>query len=336
MSVALCAPTGRAAARLSEATGRPAVTVHKLLGAKMDGSYGSESIAADLVVVDEASLVDLFLLEELLGRLRDGAHLILVGDQEQLGSVGPGAVLRDCIESAKVPGMRLGVVQRQAAESGIVRLARGIARGKLPAIADYEILPNADVSFWDAGSPEEIGESIVQLFNRGHQIITPRRTGRWGSEEISDLIRNQSLMRRGGLVVGDLVRLRGGDYAWRGAGLGAGALGRVVSCRGAYGNKTAVVDFAGKEIEYPERHWSRLCHGWASTIHTAQGSEFEAVGLLLHPSAGRLLARNVLYTAATRAKSRLVLFGERASLRAAVASLGTSRRTRLRNLLAGS
>lgn len=329
--VALAAPTHRSAGRLSEVTRRPTSTVHALLGARSDYSFCVQEVDADLVVVDEASLLDTVLTRALVERLRPSARLLLVGDVEQLGSVGPGDVLRDVIRSGVCTVTELQECYRQRARSGIVDFVRGVMQGRVGQLPGIMYKPDKDVHFENADTVEDVDDVAVDLLLQGYDIITPRRSGKFGADQMSQRLRERAYNRTGCIEAGDYVRLKQSGYSWRGSS--GNNIGRVVSRKGPYGYRTATVDFCGLKIDFAERDWNQLVMAIANTVHASQGLEYPEVALLLHPSAGRLLNRKVLYTAATRAMSTLVIFGDEKSLEAAARNAGEPRVTRLRELL---
>ncbi len=348
-SVLLCAPTGRAAKRLSESTGVEAKTVHRLLefdpqimGFKRD-QYSP--LDADLVVVDEVSMVDVALMNQLLRAVPDHAAILLVGDVDQLPSVGPGAVLKDLIDSGMVPTVRLTEIFRQAASSRIIVNAHRINRGLMPerptgqdSESDFYLIP--------CDTPALIHERLIT-------VVTERIPRRFGLDPIND-IQVLTPMNRGGLGARSLnIELQerlnpdgqpritrfGWTYAPRDKVMQTvnnydkevfnGDIGRIARIEEEEG--LVVVDYDGRQVEYETGELDELSLAYATTIHKSQGSEYPAVVIPLSTQHYTLLERNLLYTAVTRGRRLVVLAAENRALGMAVKRTGSVRRlTRLR------
>ncbi len=350
-SVALAAPTGRAAKRLEELAGSNATTVHRLLGARPRSDSGSRAsvfehdadnpIEADLVVVDEASMLDVELAAAMLSALSDGTHLVIVGDPAQLPSIGPGRVLGDLIDSATVPVTELRTLYRQTEGGTIARLATAVRSGQLVAVDD----PAHEVVVVPARGSEEAARRVVQVVtdsiprvfsSTGDQIqvVTPVHRGPAGTQALNRALKavlNPGTGTVRGFDVGDRVVATANHLDAEPAGYANGEVGTVVST----GDNTLRVAFTGGESEITGKSVADLLHGWAITVHRAQGSEWEAVVAVIPPEAGSMLSRPLIYTALTRARRHLtVVHAAGPRLAHAVRHIGSlPRRTRLEALL---
>ena len=350
--MALCAPTGRAAKRLSEQTGLEGRTIHRLLETdpKTGGFRRGEAhpLDCDLLVVDEASMVDVPLMRALLAAMPDRAALLVVGDVDQLPSVGPGQVLGDVIASAAVPVIRLTEVFRQAAQSRIIVNAHRINRGEMPELTAEA---GADFFFVDAAEPEEgvrkllsvVRERIPARFGldpvRDIQVLCPMNRGGLGARALN-LALQQALNPPGELRVerfgwtfcpGDKVMQVANDYD---RDVFNGDLGVITGLDLEEGELT--VAFDGRPVVYGFGELDELVLAYATTIHKAQGSEYPAVVIPLSTQHYAMLARNLLYTGVTRGKQLVVLVGQRRALAIAVRNQGGRRRwSKLRERLAG-
>ncbi|RMG18797.1 MAG: ATP-dependent RecD-like DNA helicase [Deltaproteobacteria bacterium] len=336
----LAAPTGRAARRLAEATGHEASTLHRLLAfSPRTGRFehGPEHpIEADAVVVDELSMVDVTLFASLVSALPDGCRLLLVGDVDQLPSVGPGAVLADLIDSRVVPVVRLTEVFRQAARSRIVQAAHAVNAGRLPP-AGRE---GEDFFFIERREPDAILETLVNLVTRRipHgfgvdpieevQVLTPMHRGLLGAKNLNERLQavlnpEGEGLERGATAfrVGDKVMQLRNDYERE---VFNGDLGRIVTADPSAG--ALVVDFDGRRVRYERDALDMLTLAYAATVHKSQGSEYPVVVLPLSMQHYVMLRRNLLYTAITRGRRLVVLVGERRALRAAVERAGDHQR----------
>jgi len=342
--VALAAPTGRAAKRMTEATGLPAQTIHRLLAFDpRSGGFARRRdhvLEADVVVIDEASMLDVVLAHHLFAAVAPEARLILVGDVDQLPSVGPGNVLCDVIRSGRVPVVRLTEVFRQAAASRIVAGAHRIRQGQLPQSAAER---GSDFYFLEE-EPERVTERIVKLVaddiprrlgvdpRSEVQVLCPMNRGRAGSLELNEAL--QARLNPTGAEAGQgWKRLRVGDRVMQIANdydrdVYNGDLGRIRSARENAGE--VLVDFDGRSVVYDVQDLDQLMLAYACSIHKAQGSEYPVVVVPLVPSHWAMLARNLLYTAVTRGKRLVLLVGsKRALVRAVRNNASVLRRTRL-------
>jgi exodeoxyribonuclease V alpha subunit len=335
--VVLCAPTGRAAKRLAETTGRPAMTLHRLLEFQpKTGTFGlNEScpLAADMVIVDEASMIDVPLFGHLLAAIPSAAKLLLVGDVDQLPSVGPGRVLFDVISSERAVVVRLTEIFRQAKESAIVASAHRIHRGELP---DLERHAESDFFFVERDEPADILSTVVELACEriprrfgldplvDIQVLTPMHRGEVGTENLNETLQARLNPAREGLAElprknrflrqGDKVMQIRNDYD---KDVFNGDVGRVVEI--VTGDEArVVVEFDGRQVTYEPDELEALVHAYAMSVHKSQGSEYPAVVVPLSTQHFLLLQRNLLYTAITRGKRLVVLVGSKQALGIAV------------------
>ena len=353
MSVALCAPTGRAAKRLSESTSMEAKTIHRLLEMEFEEGTGhgrfrrneQDLLEESVVIVDEASMVDTALMCSLCKAVKPGARLILIGDADQLPSVGAGRVLCDLIDSGRFATVRLTEIFRQARESLIVTNAHAINEGNLPNLG----VKNNDFFFLPRRYDREIADTVVELIETrlpraygkategGIQIITPSRKGEAGTENLNRRLqaalnppakgKRELKYRETVFRVGDRVMQTKNNYdiEWEsgsgadqtaGSGVFNGDIGTVVFIDTAEGEM--VVSFDDKEATYTGEMLDELEHAWAVTVHKSQGSEYPFVIIPAYNAPPLLLTRNLLYTAVTRAQRMVILVGREDIIRAMV------------------
>ena len=347
-SVVLAAPTGRAAKRMSEMTKMNAKTLHRLLelgysGDEDDRNFNKDEnnpIEADVIIVDEMSMVDLLLFNSLLKAIPKGTSLILVGDADQLPSIGPGNVLRDIINSEGIEVVKLTEIFRQARESLIVVNAHKINKGEFPLLNEK----NNDFFFMPRNTPEEINKTIVDLclqrlpsaygFNpfSDIQVLSPTRKGPVGVKVLNNLLQealNPKHDRKNEKPAGDytfrefdkIMQIKNNyDIEWsmtdteeEGLGLFNGDIGIIKDISTEFENMDIVFDEV-KSTSYPFSFLSDLELAYATTIHKSQGSEFPAIIIPLYPASISLLSRNLLYTAITRAKKLVILVGQQSVL----------------------
>jgi exodeoxyribonuclease V alpha subunit len=343
--IQLVAPTGRAAKRLAELTGHPAATVHRLLKLQPggDATFDRDNpLDADLVVVDEASMLDLILANKLVKAIPPGAHLLLVGDVDQLPSVGAGEVLRDLLAADVIPRVRLTQIFRQAAESGVVTNAHRVNQGRPPrfeGLTDFFLFPCDDTEATAALTVDVACRRMPKKFGldprRDIQILTPMHRGPAGAGALNVLLQQELTPHREGLPerrlggrvfrVGDKVTQIRNNYDKGVAGIFNGTVG-VVTGLSPEEQTLSVRTDEDELIEYDFDELDELAHAYAITIHRSQGSEYPAVVIPLTTSAWMMLQRNLLYTAITRAKKLVVLVGSRRALAAAVRTVGAGRR----------
>jgi len=342
--VVLAAPTGRAAKRLAELTGHDAATIHRLLQLRPGGepSFDASSpLDADLVVVDETSMVDVILANKLVKAVPPGAHLLLVGDVDQLPSVGAGEVLRDLLSAGTLPVVRLTKIFRQAEQSGIVVNAHRINAGVPPALTGF-----ADFFWFSCDEPEPTAALVVDIVARriparfgldprDVQVLCPMHRGPAGAGNLNLLLQEaltpsaegRPERRYGGRVfrVGDKVTQLRNDYEKGAAGVFNGTVGVVTGLSPEDHTLTVLTD-EDEKVDYGFDELDELAHAYAVTIHRSQGSEYPAVVIPLTMGSWMMLQRNLLYTGVTRAKKLVVLAGSRRALAVAVRNQGSGRR----------
>ena len=327
--VLLCAPTGRAAKRMTEATGREARTIHRALewnpGTGGFGRNAHAPLPADLVLVDEASMLDVRLAQSLFDAVPPSSTLVLVGDVDQLPPVGPGQVLRELIDSGKGHVVRLHEIFRQAQRSAIVRGAHDILHGRMPTPTPAGTKGEGDFFFVRTEQADAIGPRITEVLRRVSraygldpkrdvQVLSPMRRGPAGTERLNELVQaelNPGDGAPGVMRPGDKVMQLKNDYE---RDVFNGDLGEVSAIEGGI----TYVDVDGREVQYDDERRDALTLAYASTIHKVQGSEFPAIVIALHTSHYVLLSRALLYTAITRAKKLAVVVGDDRALRHAV------------------
>jgi exodeoxyribonuclease V alpha subunit len=343
--VVLAAPTGRAAKRLSELAGLEAATLHRLLQLRPGGDAAFDRdhpLDADLVVVDEASMLDLLLANKLVKAVPPGAHLLLVGDVDQLPSVGAGEVLRDLLAAERLPRVRLTHVFRQAQQSGVVTNAHRINAGQPPlthGLADFFLFAEED--------PERVADLVVDIVanrlprrfgldpGREVQVLCPMHRGPAGAGVLNERLQAELTPAREGLPerrfggrvyrVGDKVMQLRNNYDKGSAGVFNGSVG-VVTALSLEDQELRVLLDEDEEVGYGFDELDELTHAYAVSIHRSQGSEYPCVVVALTMSAWLMLQRNLLYTAVTRAKQLVVLVGSRRALAKAVRTHGAGRR----------
>jgi len=328
-SILLAAPTGRAAQRLSEMTGQEAKTIHRMLAfdpKTMQFRYNEENpLEAQAIVVDETSMLDLFLAHSLLKAIPPDAQVLLVGDVDQLPSVGPGMVLRDLIESQQVPVVRLTQVFRQAAESHIVTNAHRINAGQFPRLVPTTKFDQSDCLWLEAPEPELGAEGIQHLVSeylpkhgidpvQQVQVLSPSTRGEAGTRQLNALLQRvlnppapgKAEMARGGsmLRVGDRIIQQVNDYQRE---VFNGYMGTISSID--LEEQEVVVQFAERMVTYDYADLAEIALAWAVTVHKSQGSEYPVVILPLFLQHYLLLSRNLVYTGLTRAKKLVILVG---------------------------
>ncbi|MBX3062067.1 MAG: ATP-dependent RecD-like DNA helicase [Anaerolineae bacterium] len=327
--VILASPTGRAAKRVQEATGEEARTIHRLLGYSIDGGFmydGDNPLECDMVIIDETSMVDLDLFSRLLAAIPHGAHLLLVGDVDQLPSVGAGNVLHDVIESGVAQVTRLDAIFRQADDSRIVVNAHRVNHGEMPDLTN----DNNDFFVFTANEPYEILELMVDVVTnriwrkfgldplRDVQVLAPMYKGEVGIDALNAQL--QAVLNPDGeqvqfagktFRVGDKVIQTRNNYL---LDVYNGDIGRVIGAQGG----TLLIDMDGTQVEYSPKDAADLLLAYAISIHRSQGGEYPAVVMPVATQHYRMLQRKLLYTAITRAKQVVVLVGQRRAVQVAV------------------
>jgi exodeoxyribonuclease V alpha subunit len=344
ITVTLCAPTGRAAKRLSESTGLEAKTIHRLLEFDPQ-SFGfkrnrDNPLETDLIVIDEASMVDIVLMNRLLAAVPDKAALMLVGDADQLPSVGPGAVLGDIIRSGSVPTISLTEIFRQAASSSIIINAHRINHGEMPlnqdgtGLSDFYVIP--------AFSPEEIYRKLIQLITeripkrfglhpvRDVQVLTPMNRGGLGARALNVELQKalnakaEPKITRFGTTFapGDKVIQIVNNYDKE---VFNGDIGQILKID--LEESLLLIEYDGRAVEYEFGELDEVSLAYATSIHKSQGSEYPAVIIPLAMQHYTLLERNLIYTAVTRGKKLVTIIGEPKALGIAVKNQKSSKRT---------
>lgn len=334
----LAAPTGRAAKRMSESTGLPAVTIHRLLG--FNGTEGfdhgeASPLDGKILIVDETSMVDIWLANQLFKALPENIQVIMVGDEDQLPSVGPGQVLKDLLQSERVPTVRLTDIYRQAEGSSIIQMAHAIKKGQLPN--DFST-QSKDRSFikCSAGQIAQVVEKVaLNAKNKGYtakdiQVLAPMYKGPAGIDRLNLLLQeifnpNPDGTRKE-LAFGE-VKYRIGDKVLQlvnqpDSNVFNGDIGEIVSIFYAKENTEkqdmVIISFEGIEVTYTRSDLNQITHAYCCSVHKSQGSEFPIVILPVTRSYYRMLRRNLIYTAITRSKQFLILCGEEEALKIGV------------------
>ena len=357
LRILLAAPTGRAAKRMTEATGLEAKTIHRLLECKPPEGYQKDEenpLEGDVLIVDECSMIDIVLMNSLLKAIPPTMRLIMVGDIDQLPSVGAGNVLRDIIDSGAFPVVRLTRIFRQAQTSRIIMNAHRINEGKMPDISNGK---NSDFFFMENEDPEAVVPQIVRLVKENlpkyyHvepsqiQVLTPMQRGVVGAtnlnlslQEALNPAEHDIFMRGRGKVTMPKECLRRSGFAYRADDkvmqiknnydkeVFNGDIGRIESVNET--DRTLTVNFDGRSIEYDATELDELVHAYATTIHKAQGSEYPIVVMPILMNHYVMLQRNLIYTGITRAKKVLVMVGTKKALAYAVRNVTVTKRNTL-------
>lgn len=348
LPILLAAPTGRAARRMNELTGLPSATIHRHLGMTGDDdtSHLDDYLDADFIIVDEFSMVDTWLANQLLSNISSNSKLLIVGDADQLPSVSPGQVLADLLKISLLPQTKLEKIYRQGEDSTIVTLASQIQKGVLPPDFTEK---KADRSYFEARSehiPQMI-ERIVEAAIRsgipaqGVQVLAPMYRGQAGIDHINKLMQDLINPAEKEQLVFEATdgQYRQGDRVIHlvndaESNVFNGDLGYITDLLPAKYTDSKqdelTINFDGNEIVYQRSEWYKIRLAYAMSIHKSQGSEFPVVILPITSSSHRMLQRNLIYTAITRAKSKLILLGEKSAFAFAVQNTGTTRKTYLK------
>ncbi|MCY7214364.1 SF1B family DNA helicase RecD2 [Streptococcus anginosus] len=347
LPILLAAPTGRAARRMNELTGLPSATIHRHLGMTGDDdtSHLDDYLDADFIIVDEFSMVDTWLANQLLSNISSNTKLLIVGDADQLPSVSPGQVLADLLKIPLLPQTKLEKIYRQSKDSTIVTLASQIQKGILPP--DF-IEKKADRSYFEARNehiPQMI-ERIVEAALRSGipaqdvQVLAPMYRGQAGIDHINQLMQNLINPVETEQIIFEATdcQYRQGDKVIHlvndaESNVFNGDLGYITDLLPAKYTDSKqdelTINFDSNEVIYPRSEWYKIRLAYAMSIHKSQGSEFPVVILPITSSSHRMLQRNLIYTAITRAKSKLILLGEKSAFDFAVKNTGTARNTYL-------
>ena len=347
LPILLAAPTGRAARRMNELTGLPSATIHRHLGMTGDDdtSHLDDYLDADFIIVDEFSMVDTWLANQLLSNISSQTKLLIVGDADQLPSVSPGQVLADLLQIPTIPQTKLETIYRQSEESTIVTLASQIQKGILPADFTEK---KADRSYFEARNEhippmiEKIASAAIRsgIPAQDVQVLAPMYRGPAGIDQINNLMQN--LINP---VKKDELTFEAPDCQYRQgdrvihlvndaeSNVFNGDLGYISDLLPAKYTDSKqdelTINFDGNELVYQRSEWYKIRLAYAMSIHKSQGSEFPVVILPITRSSHRMLQRNLVYTAITRAKSKLILLGEKAAFDYAAKNTGTARKTYL-------
>ena len=347
LPILLAAPTGRAARRMNELTGLPSATIHRHLGMTGDDdtSHLEDYLDADFIIVDEFSMVDTWLANQLFSNISSTSKILIVGDSDQLPSVSPGQVLADLLQIPSIPQTRLERIYRQSEKSTIVTLASQIRQGILPPDFTEK---KADRSYFEISS-NQIPASIEKILDaalrsgipaRDIQVLAPMYRGAAGIDAINQLMQELLNPLQKGQISFEASQFqyRSGDkviHLVNDAEVNVfnGDLGYITDLIPAKYTESKqdeiVIDFDGNEISYPRNEWYKIRLAYAMSIHKSQGSEFPVVILPITSASKRMLERNLIYTAITRAKSKLILLGELQAFDYATKHIGTARKTYL-------
>ena len=347
LPILLAAPTGRAARRMNELTGLPSATIHRHLGMTGDDdtSHLEDYLDADFIIVDEFSMVDTWLANQLFSNISSTSKILIVGDSDQLPSVSPGQVLADLLQIPSLPQTRLEKIYRQSEESTIVTLASQIRQGILPTDFTQK---KADRSYFEIAS-NHIPATIEKILDaalrsgipaRDIQVLAPMYRGTEGIDAINQLMQDLFNPTQKDQISFEATQwnYRTGDkviHLVNDAEVNVfnGDLGYITDLIPAKYTESKqdeiVIDFDGNEVSYPRNEWYKIRLAYAMSIHKSQGSEFPVVILPITSASKRMLERNLIYTAITRAKSKLILLGELQAFDYATQHMGTSRKTYL-------
>ncbi|ULT55779.1 ATP-dependent RecD-like DNA helicase [Neobacillus drentensis] len=336
--ILLAAPTGRAAKRMTESTGLPAVTIHRLLGFNGTEGFDRDEVSpleGKILIVDETSMLDIWLANQLFKALPEHIQVIMVGDEDQLPSVGPGQVLKDLLQSQRIPTVRLTDIYRQAEGSSIIELAHDIKKGYLPANVTAK---QSDRSFIRCSTAQvaQVVEKVAQnAKNKGYtakdiQVLAPMYRGPAGIDRLNVLL--QEIFnpnpdgKRKEIAFGD-VKYRIGDKVLQLVNqpednVFNGDIGEIISIIYAKENTEKqdmiYISFEGTEVEYTRQDLNQITHAYCCSVHKSQGSEFPIVIMPITRSYYRMLQRNLIYTAITRSKQSLIICGEEEAFRLGV------------------
>ena len=347
LPILLAAPTGRAARRMNEMTDLPSATIHRHLGMTGDDdtSHLEDYLDADFIIVDEFSMVDTWLANQLFSNISSYSKILIVGDSDQLPSVSPGQVLADLLQISSIPQTRLERIYRQSEESTIVTLASQIRQGILPADFTQK---KADRSYFEIASShipatiEKILDAAIRsgIPARDIQVLAPMYRGTAGIDAINQLMQELLNPLQKGQISFEASQFhyRTGDkviHLVNDAEVNVfnGDLGYITDLiPGKYTESKQdeiIIDFDGNEVSYPRNEWYKIRLAYAMSIHKSQGSEFPVVILPITSASKRMLERNLIYTAITRAKSKLILLGKLQAFDYATKHIGTARKTYL-------
>ncbi len=353
LPILLAAPTGRAAKRMSEMTGLPASTIHRLLGINGHEEQLPEEVDeldGTLLIIDETSMVDTDLMKILLKSIPDAMQVIFVGDRHQLPSVGPGQVFADMLASDLLPKKELTKIYRQGEYSSIISLAHAVNQGELPVDFSQQQNDRSFIRCTAKQVPQVIAQVIEVALRKGNskddiQVLAPMYRGPAGIDSLNDLLqeimnphhtRQKEIEVRGHhLRIGDRVLQLVNDPE---KNIYNGDIGKIVAIDiGNKGQKagpdSVTISFEQNEVEVEKKDWNNLTLAYCLSIHKSQGGEFPIVILPMVPQFARMFARNLLYTAITRAKEKLILVGDLESFRRSISKVAQNRLTTLKQRL---
>ncbi|PFO03610.1 ATP-dependent RecD-like DNA helicase [Bacillus sp. AFS076308] len=333
--ILLAAPTGRAAKRMTESTGLPAVTIHRLLGFNGTEGFDRDEVSpleGKILIVDETSMLDIWLANQLFKALPEHIQVIMVGDEDQLPSVGPGQVLKDLLKSERIPTVRLTDIYRQAEGSSIIELAHDIKKGFLPPNVTAKQADRSFIKCSTAQVAQVVEKVALNAKNKGYtakdiQVLAPMYRGPAGIDRLNVLL--QEIFnpnpdgKRKEIAFGD-VKYRIGDKVLQlvnqpESNVFNGDIGEIISIIYAKENTEKqdmiYISFEGNEVEYTRQDLNQITHAYCCSVHKSQGSEFPIVILPITRSYYRMLQRNLIYTAITRSKQSLIICGEEDALR---------------------
>lgn len=346
LPIILAAPTGRAARRMNELTGLPSATIHRHLGLNGDNDYQAieDYLDCDLIIIDEFSMVDTWLANQLLSSISSRTQVIIVGDSDQLPSVGPGQVLADLLKVPQVPQIALRKIFRQSQDSTIVDLANQMRQGFLPD--DFKE-KKADRSYFDA-LPQHIPTMVTKIVAAAIksgidqdeiQILAPMYKGQAGINNLNQLMqellnpldgKTEFLFNDTHFRIGDKILHLVNDAQLNVFNGDIGYITDLIPAKYTESKQDEIVmSFEGSEVTYPRNEWLKITLAYAMSIHKSQGSEFQVVILPITRQSGRLLQRNLIYTAVTRSKSKLIMLGEFKAFDYAIKNEGDKRQTYL-------
>lgn len=347
-AISLAAPTGRAAKHMGESTGLPAMTIHRLLGltGTEDDEFAEPSLDCKLLIIDEMSMVDTKLFKTLIKAVQPGTQVVLVGDKDQSPSVGPGQIFSDLINSEVFPTTILKNIHRQDSDSTIIQLAHDINEG---IIVDDVFQNRSDRSFINCNSrnvPDVLSQIISKSSERGFdiadvQVLAPMYRGQAGIDNLNFVIQNvvnPMKPKRKEVSMGN-IKYRINDKVvylvnTPEDNVFNGEIGKIVGIIKAKENTDKVdklvIDFDGNEVTLDRKDWTNIALAYCTSIHKAQGSEFEMVILPLVNEESRMLRRNLLYTAVTRAKRLLIMVGDRSAFERSIRDQSSERQTTLK------
>lgn len=345
-NILLAAPTGRAAKRMSEVTGYQARTIHRLLGLGIDGGDADlNELEGEILIIDEMSMVDIYLFEKLLEAIKNVKHVVFVGDKDQLPSVGAGNVFADLIASRTIPTTKLTVVHRQKDGSTIIPLAHAVNQGANPEMLTQK---TKSYSFISCG-PRNVASAVEQITRAALksgfpaddiQVLGAMYRGESGITHLNDVLQNviNPVSETSKVVEAHQEQFRLHDRVLQlqnnpDKGIYNGEIGKVIAVEPEMEDEDddikLIVNFDGKEVALTQLDLNNLTRAYAITIHKSQGSEFPLVILCLTMQNYIMLKRNLLYTAITRASSKLVMVGEERAFAQSLAVKGNERRTNL-------